>query len=364
MPAFYKHVQGGPGAAPGIEHEEIAALPSGPGKVHVTCMDYCAGECVEQQVDDIEDFINRHRPERVAVRWIDVDGLSDMGVVHTLATKYELHPLAVEDLLNLHDRPKVEPYGGEGTGIRARLFIVARTLELTEGRLISKQISIFLGHNTVLTFRETPGSEWDHVRQRVRAAGSRLRHSDASFLVHSLLDAIVDTCFPILEHYEERMEEIESTLLEDPQRDSSQRINEIKHDLLLLRWVMWPTRDMVAQLQRDPHECVSDGTRIYLRDLYDHVMQIIEIIEMHREHASGLYDSYMSAVSNRMNQTMKVLTVISTIFIPLTFLAGVYGMTFHFFPELDQPWAYPAFWLVCAALAVGLVAFFRRRQWM
>ena len=145
MPAYYRGAGSGPGAAPGIEHDELAALPSGPGEVHVTCMDYCASDYVEQQVDDLEDFIHRHRPEWVAVRWIDVDGLSDMNVVHTLATKYELHPLAVEDLLNLHDRPKVEPYGGEDTGIRARLFIVARSLVLVEERLISEQISISSG---------------------------------------------------------------------------------------------------------------------------------------------------------------------------------------------------------------------------
>ena len=364
MPAYYRGAGSSPGAAPGIEHHEIEALPGGTDKVHVTCMDYCPSQFVELQIDDIEDFIDRHRPEWVAVRWIDVDGLSDMNVVHTLATKYELHPLAIEDLLNLHDRPKVESYGGEDTGIRARLFIVARTLELVDERLISNQVSIFLGHNTVLTFREAPGDQWGLVRQRVRVKGSRLRHSDASFLVHSLLDAVIDRCFPILEHYEERMEEIENILLEGPQRETSRKITDIKQDLLLLRWVMWPTRDMVAMLQREPHECVNDNTRVYLRDLHDHVAQIIEIIEIYRERASDLYDGYMSAVSNRMNQIMKVLTIISTIFIPLTFLAGVYGMNFHFFPELDMPWAYPAFWVVCTALGVGLVVFFRRREWL
>jgi len=364
MPAYYKGAGTGPGAAPGIEHEELAALPSGPGMVHVTCMDYCPSQFVEQQVQDIEDFVNRHRPDWVAVRWIDVDGLSDMGVVHTLATKYELHPLAVEDLLNLHDRPKVESYGGEDTGIRARLFIVARTLKLIDERLISEQVSIFLGHNTVLTFRERPGDEWDPVRQRIRVKGSRLRHNDASFLVHSLLDAVVDRCYPILEHYEERMEEIENILLEGPQRDTSRKITDIKQDLLLLRWVMWPMRDMVAVLQREPHENINDNTRVYLRDLLDHVAQIIEIIEIYRERASDLYDSYMSAVSNRMNQIMKVLTVISTIFIPLTFLAGVYGMNFRNFPELEMPWAYPAFWIICIVLVITMIVFFRRRQWL
>ncbi len=298
------------------------------------------------------------------MRWINVDGLSDMGVVHALATKYELHPLAIEDLLDLNDRPKVEPYGGEDTAIRARLFIVARTLELANGRLTSRQISLFLGHNTVLTFREAPSNVWDHVRQRLRTRGSQLRNHDASFLVHSLLDAIVDQCFPILEHYGDQMAAIETLLLDSPQRDTNQRINVIKQDLLLVRSVMWPMREMVALLQREPHECISDDTRIYLRDLYDHVVQIIEINEIYRERASDLTDSYMSAVSNRMNQIMKVLTIIGTIFIPLTFLAGVYGMNFRYIPELEQPWAYPVFWIICLIVGGAMLALFRRNEWL
>jgi magnesium transporter len=319
---------------------------------------------IEQAIDDLGSFLDRHRAEWVKVRWINVDGLADMGVIHALATKYELHPLAIEDLLNLNDRPKVEPYGGEDSDLRARLFIVARTLELADGRLASRQISLFLGHNTVLTFRETPSKVWEHVRQRLRTKGSRLRNHDASFLVHSLLDAIVDQCFPILEHYGDQMAAIETVLLDRPQRDANQRINEIKQDLLLVRWVMWPMREMVALLQREPHECVSDDTRIYLRDLHDHVVQIIEINEIYRERAGDLSDSYMSAMSNRMNQIMKVLTIIGTIFIPLTFLAGVYGMNFRHIPELDQTWAYPVFWLICLLVGGTMLALFRRNEWL
>jgi magnesium transporter len=364
MTPQFAGLQNDPAAAPGVEHHEIAALPSSPGQVLVTCIDYCPSQVVEQQIDDLDSFLDRHRPEWVAVRWINVDGLSDMGVIHALATKYELHPLAIEDLLDLSDRPKVEPYGGEDTAIRARLFVVARSLELVSERLVSRQISLFLGHNTVLTFREAPSSVWDHVRQRVQARGSRLRNHDASFLVHSLLDAIVDPCFPILEHYGDQMAAIETILLEGPQREASRRINEIKQDLLLLRWVMWPMREMVALLQREPHECISDDTRVYLRDLHDHVVQIIEINEIYRERAGDLSNSYMSAVSNRMNQIMKVLTIIGTIFIPLTFLAGVYGMNFRHMPELEQPWAYPLFWLVSLVVVIGMLALFRRKEWL
>ncbi|MFZ2360845.1 MAG: magnesium/cobalt transporter CorA [Anaerolineae bacterium] len=357
-------LQNDPAAAPGVEYDEIAALPSTPGQVLVTCVDYCPGQVVEQQIDDLASFLDCHRPEWVTVRWINVDGLSDMDVVHALATKYELHPLAIEDLLDLSDRPKVEPYGGEDTALRARLFIVARTLELAAGRLASRQISLFLGHNTVLTFRETPSDVWDHARQRLRTKGSRLRNHDASFLVYSLLDAIVDGTFPILEHYGSEMAQIEAKLLDGPQRAVRARIDEIKQDLLLLRWVMWPMREMVALLQREPHECISDDTRVYLRDLHDHVVQIIEINEIYRERAGDLSDSYMSAVSYRMNQVMKVLTIIGTIFIPLTFLAGVYGMNFRHMPELDQTWAYPLFWLISLVVVIGMLTLFKRKEWL
>ncbi len=357
-------MQNDPASAPGVEHDEIASLPAGPGPTLVTCVDYSPAQIVEQQIDNLADFLGRHRPEWVAVRWINVDGLSDMDGIHALATKYELHPLAVEDLLDLNDRPKVEPYGDDDGALRARLFIVARTLELADSRLASRQISFFLGHNTVLTFRETPSAVWDHLRQRLRTKGSRLRNHDASFLVYSLLDAIVDQCFPILEHYGDQMNTIEAALLDGPQRAASQQITEIKRDLLLLRWVMWPTREMVALLQREPHECVSDDTRVYLRDLHDHVVQIIEITEIYRERAGDLTGSYMSAVSNRMNQIMKVLTIIGTIFIPLTFLAGVYGMNFRHMPELEQPWAYPLFWLVSLVVVIGMLALFRRKEWL
>jgi magnesium transporter len=332
--------------------------------VRVTCIDYSPADIQEQQVDDLDDFLSRHRPAGVVVRWINVAGLSDMRVIHELATKYELHPLAIEDLLNLGDRPKVESYGGDDSALRARLFIIAHTLELKDERLTSQQLSMFLGHNTVLTFQQAQSDVWEPIRQRLHAKGSRVRHNDASFLIYSLLDATVDRCFPILEHYGDRMEEIEAELLESPGHDASRRIHDIKHDLMLLRWVMWPMREMVSLLQREPHECVTDETRVYLRDLYDHVVQIIEIIEIHRERASDLAESYMTAVSNRMNQIMKVLTIIGTIFIPLTFLAGVYGMNFHHFPELDQTWAYPAFWGICLVVGGAMVLMFRRRGWL
>jgi magnesium transporter len=354
-----------PGAAPGIEHDEISAHHhSSTTPAQITCIDYCPTNIIIQVVSELEEFLAHHRPDWSLVRWINIDGLQDMPAIQSLAAKYDLHPLAIEDLIHAEQRPKIEAYGGDETEMLARLFIVAHSPYLDGGHLKHSQVSIFLGHKTVLTFLENASDAWDPIRQRLRAKGSRLRRSDASFLAYSLLDALVDRCFPILEHFSDRAEELETQILSDAQRGTINAIHQFKRELLFLRWAIWPLREVISTLQRDEHECVSDTTRIYLRDLYDHVIQIIEIIETYRETASDLTETYMTSISNRMNEVMKVLTLIGTIFIPLTFLAGVYGMNFHYFPELDQPWAYPVFWLVCAVLTLVMLALFRKRNWL
>ena len=362
MPA--NPIPAAPGAAPGIEIDEIPALPTSAAPVTITCIDYNPSNISFQTITDLDDFLSRHRPEWSVVRWINMAGMTDMGAIHGLATKYDLHPLAIEDMLSPAHRPKIEAYGGQETDVQARLFIITRNPYLVNGHLHHSQISIFLGHHTVLTFQEKPGDVWDPIQHRLKAKGSRLRGSDASFLAYSLLDAVIDRCFPILEFFGERAEELEGQILETTQKSTINKIHQLKREILLLRWAIWPMREVVAYLQRDEFECVSPPTHIYLRDLYDHVIQIIDIIETYRETASDLTETYMSSISNRMNSVMKVLTLISTIFIPLTFLAGVYGMNFRYLPELEVPWAYPAFWVICTLLTVIMLVFFRRRSWL
>ncbi len=364
MQDYFDHAHGVPGATPGIEHDEIANLPGGSGQVRILCIDYSPEQVAIQEIANLDDFVAQHRPEWTSVRWICVDGLSNTRAIQALATKYDLHPLAVEDMLQKTQRSKVEAYGGEDSAFMARLFIVTHALQIRDGSLEHAQVSIFLGHKTVLTFQDSRSVEWDAIRQRLKAKGSRLRKSDASFLAYALLDAIVDSCFPILETYSDRAEELEGLILGETQPGLINQIHQFKRDLLLLRWVVWPMREVVLYLQREPHECVSETTRVYLRDLYDHVVQIIDLIETYREIAGDLIETYMSSVSNRMNEIMKVLTLIGTIFIPLTFLAGVYGMNFRHFPELDQEWAYPVFWLVCLLTAGVMILVFRRRHWL
>jgi magnesium transporter len=352
-----------PGSAPGIEPRDLAAVPGKPVSVRITCVDYSPEQAQFEDVQDLPGFVGRHRPEWSAVRWINVDGLEDLGVIRALAEKYRLHPLAVEDVLHIPQRPKVQAYE-EDAGFQARLFIIVRELELRESLLHTEQVSIFVGHKTVLTFQETPGDVWNPIRQRIRTPGSALRRNDASFLAYSLIDAIVDESFPILELFGDRLEELEDRVLQQPSPDTIQEIHRIKRELLLVRRALWPMREVLHRMQREPHECFSETTRTYIRDVYDHAVQAIDIVETYREVATGLTETYMTAMSNRLNETMKVLTVIGTIFIPLTFLAGVYGMNFHHFPELDWPWAYPAFWVICFATAGAMMAWFRRRGWL
>jgi magnesium transporter len=364
MDKNFKNTKNDLGKAPGIEHDEITSLHGKTGKVHVTCLDYCPGQVSMAIIENIEDFLSLHRPEWTTVRWICVDGLTDLKVIHALATKYNLHPLAVEDMMHQSQRPKVDSYGGEDSEFMARLFIVTHALQIRNNRIQHDQVSIFLGHNTVLTFHENTSDRWEAIRQRINVKSSRIRNNDASFLAYSLLDTLVDECFPILESYSTRAEELETRILDNSQPKMIDEIHQLKRDLLMLRWVIWPMREVVSSLQREHHECISDTTRIYLRDLYDHVVQIIDLTETYREITSDLTETHISSVSNRMNEIMKVLTIIGTIFIPLTFLAGVYGMNFHYFPELYQVWAYPAFWAICLITATIMLVLFRRNKWL
>lgn len=351
-----------PGTAAGIEADELSTRSSGPGRVSVTCVDYSPSQVEVHDVTDIDDFLAHHRPSWSQVRWIDIVGLSQMDVIRAFAVKYQLHPLAIEDVLHTVERPKAEdfPASADQPG---RLFVVARAIDQREGRLHSEQVSMFLGRTTLLTFQDVRRSDLEPIRQRIQIAGSRLRENDASFLLYVLLDGIVDRYFPLLEGYSERLEELEEELVGRPSQETLQQIHAIKRELMLLRRAAWPMRELIANLQRDKHECLSETSQTYLRDVYDHCGQIIDLIETYREIASAIAETYISVVSNRTNDIVKVLTIIGTIFIPLTFLAGVYGMNMPI-PENASAISYPAFWAVCIGLAGGMLFWFRHRGWL
>lgn len=344
------------GAAPGAFRID----PSAPRPV-IDVMAYGPDDFLAEEVRDL----SRLEALMAAwpVVWVNVCGLGDEAILNRLKTLFALHPLALADVVNVAQRAKVEPYGD-------LLFIVTRMATVQEHKLDTEQMSLFLGRRFVLTFQEHVGDCLDPVRDRIRHNAGRIRSLGTDFLAYSLLDAVIDAYYPLLEQYGEWLEELEDEVVRRPDADAIQRVRGARRDMLTLRRALWPQRDAVNVLLRDPLPLVADETRIYLRDCYDHVSQLIDIIETQRELAAGLQDVYLSTVSNRMNEVMKVLTVISTIFIPLTFIAGVYGMNFDpdrspwNMPELRWAWGYPAVLLVMAAVAGGMLLHFRRRGWL
>jgi magnesium transporter len=353
---------GAPGAKPGIDLDELERMPIPAVRVPITCIDYSPDRVETRAITDFEEFIRSRRSPWVRVRWINVDGLSDPEAIRALAIKYGLHPLAIEDLMSTNQRPKLEPYTAEG-GRPPYLYLIVKMIQRFEGKLESEQISMFVGRDLVITIQENPGDIWDPIRERIAKEGSRLRELDASYLAYTLIDAIVDYCFPVLEHYGNRLEELEDEVLDRPDRHLITEVHQLKRELLLLRRAVWPMREVVNAMQREPHECMSDTTRTYLRDVYDHLVQIMDIIETYREVGTSLTETYMTSMSNRLSEVMKVLTIIGTIFIPLTFLAGVYGMNMAI-PENHWAGSYPLFWMVCIVLAGGMLYWFRKRDWL
>ena len=351
-----------PGGKPGIDLAELESMPVPAERVPITCIDYGPDRVETRHVTDFEEFIHARREPWVKVRWINVDGLTDPRAIRALAIKYGLHPLAIEDVMQLGQRPKLEPYAADGER-PPHLFLIVRMLQHTKAGLESEQISMFIEGALVITIQESPGDIWDPIRARIEKPGSRLRELDASYLAYTLIDAIVDHCFPVLEHYGDRLEELEDLVLDQPTRGTIQEIHAVKRELLLLRRAIWPMREVVNAMHREPHECMSETTRTYLRDVYDHLIQIMDIIETYREVGSSLTETYMTSMSNRLSEVMKVLTIIGTIFIPLTFLAGVYGMNMHI-PENQWIGSYPIFWGVCLTVAVGMLIWFRKRGWL
>ena len=351
--------RGEPGARPGIDLAELAAMPTC--EAPVTCIDYSADRVEKRIITNFEEFILSRRESWVKVRWINVDGLDPVGI-RALAIKYGFHPLAIEDLMLGNQRPKLESYTAEG-GRPPYLFLIVRMIQLMSDQLESEQISMFVGKQLVVTIQESPGDIWDPIRERIEKPNSRLREQDASYLAYTLLDAIVDHCFPVLEYYGDRLEELEDLVLQNPSRDTITQIHDVKRELLLLRRAIWPMREVVNGMQREPHEAMNDTTRTYLRDVYDHLIQIMDIIETYREVGTSLTETYMTSMSNRLSEVMKVLTVIGTIFIPLTFLAGVYGMNMPI-PENHYAISYPIFWGVCLAIGGGMLMWFRKRGWL
>lgn len=343
-----------PGADPGTVQTQPDARPP---TIHVLA--YGPDEVVEEEVRDL-DRLAAYR-ERYPVTWINVDGLGDAATIRRLGELFSLHPLAQEDVVNVHQRSKVEPYD-------TQLFIVARMAQWV-GHVETEQLSLFLGRNWVLTFLENPGDCLDPVRDRIRKGSGRIRRAAADHLAYALLDAVIDSYFPVVEQMADRLESLEDEVGTRSSGDANARIHAIRSDLLLLRRSLRPHREAVNELVRDEHPLIGPEARLFLRDCYDHTVQLIELLEVYREMCSDLRDYHVSLASNRMNEVMKVLTIIATLFMPLSFVAGLYGMNFDTsspwnMPELRWPFGYLFALSLMLMVAVGMICYFRLKGWI
>mgnify|MGYP000851105199 FL=1 len=323
----------------------------------VTLIEYNASEYCETRFKSLHQG-KHHEPQHETL-WLNVHGLQDIEILEEIGRRFKLHPLVLEDILNTDQRPKVEDYG-DYTFIVARFFEYdPRTLQLN-----SDQISLVVGHNFVLSFQERPTGKFQALRERLQANKGLVRKFGADYLCYSLLDAIVDHYFVVLEHLSERTEQLESELLEKPQVKALASIHALKMDTMVIRRALWPLREVLNMLQHGEASLFRQETLVYLRDVYDHTVHVIESVEMIRDLISGMLDIYMSAMSHRLNQEMRVLTVITTIFMPLTLISSIYGMNFKHMPELDWYWGYYGVLGVMALIAAVMGVIFWRRKWI
>ena len=325
--------------------------------LYIEVFDYTITSCIEKELDTIEEAFVYSDSDPVT--WININGLSHVDAIEKVGAHYQLHPLILEDIANTQQRPKIDEYEGY-------LFVVMKMLYFdTNQNLIVEHISLVLGPNYVITFQEANGDVFDTIRERLRAGKGRIRGEDSDYLLYALMDAIVDNYFNLIESMGDKIEEIEDDLFQkEVKEEITGEIQNLKKEILKIRRAVFPLREVVNRIEKMEHSLISNKTQFYLRDLYDHVIQVSESIEIYRDMIWGLMDMYMTTISNKMNEVMKVLTIIASIFIPLTFLAGIYGMNFEYIPELKYKYSYFIFWGVLIVLFFGLLYYFKRKRWL
>jgi magnesium transporter len=341
-----------PGSMPGTLSIDQDASPP-----NLWLIDYCADNFEKIELKNPADC--KPYLDSKSVSWVDFQGFGNEAIVRQIGDVFGLHPLVLEDVVNVPQRPKVEDYEDQ-------LVIIAQMVipDVSRGSFWSEQVSFVLGESYLLTVQEEPQRDcFDPVRQRIATNKGVIRQQGADYLTYTLLDSIIDGFFPVLEAYGERIEDLENEVIIRPTPQTLDKIHQIRRDLLRLRRAIWPQREAINALIRDSSPLISEEVQIYLRDCYDHAIQVLDMVETYRELASSLMDVYLSSVSNRMNEIMKVLTVISTMFIPVTFIVGVYGMNFKYMPELEWRSGYFVVWAVMLSVEAGLVYFFWRRGW-
>jgi len=325
-------------------------------KVNVSVIDYDEEHFEEKVVTSIDEcFPFKDNP---TVTWIYVDGIHDPNIIKSLGDHFGIHPLVLEDIMNTGQRPKLEDFDTFLYVVLKMLYTVGEHNEIR-----GEQVSIVLGKNFIITFQENEIDVFDLIRDRLRKSKGRIRKVGGDYLMYALVDAIVDNYFLILEKFGSQIEDMEKRVMTDTSRDTLQKIYNMKREMVFLRSSIWPLREVANQLERGESVLIQEKTRTYLRDVYDHTIQIIEAVEAYREMVSGLLDIFLSSLSNRMNEVMKTLTIFAAIFIPLTFIAGIYGMNFEFMPELKLRWGYPILLGVMLMIVFSLVIYFRKKKW-
>ncbi len=297
--------------------------------------------------------------DKATLTWIDIEGLHDVEMIREIGDHFSIHPLVLEDVLNVNQMPKVEI--GENY-----IYVVLKMLSYNDNtnKVDGEQVSIITGENYVITFQEREDDMLDPIRERIRTNKGRIRNMGADYLCYSLLDIITDHYFILLEKIGEQMEDLEEELMQGPRKETLKQLYLLKRENMLLRKSVRPLREVITRLERSESKLIHRKTMPYLRDLYDHTIQVIDTVETYRDLVAGLVELYLSSVNNRMNEVMKVLTIIATIFIPLTFIAGIYGMNFQYMPELEWPWAYFAVLFIMFLIAIGMLLYFKRKKWI
>jgi magnesium transporter len=345
---------------------EKSGLPPGSlvhvGEVHahehkISVVNYNKSTVQKHTVKSIEELLPYKTAD--AITWVIVDGLKDVGIIDDIGRHFEIHPLVLEDILNTHQRPKFDEFNDY-------LYIVVKSISLgnKEFNVEYEQISLLILNNFVFTFMEKPDELFDPILNRLDNDKSQFRTLGADYLAYGIMDAIVDKYFVLQDTFDELIEEVEDKLLSDPSSETLAAIQKIKRELIFLRRSVSPLRELLAAIQRSESPLINDKTRRYFGDIYDHAIRIIEAIESYRDLIAGMLDIYLSSVSNKMNETMKILTVFASIFIPLTFIAGVYGMNFEYMPELKWKWSYPALWVFFISISAFLLRYFKRKKWL
>jgi magnesium transporter len=323
-------------------------------KVKITLFTYDEEKYEEKEFGSIEDAIAEGSRK---VSWINIDGLHEVNVMEEIGRVYKVHPLVLEDILSTHQRPKGEEF-------EDYYYIVFRMLYLIDGEIASEQVSLLLGRDFVISFQERTGDVFEPIRDRIRKGKGRIRNKGPDYLAYALMDSVVDSYFSVLEHLGDAVEQMEERLVIDASPEALLKIQRSKRNLALLRKSIWPLREVLSGLERSESPLIKKETGIFIRDVYDHTIQVIDTVETLRDLVSGMLDIYLSVVSNKMNEVMKVLTIIATIFIPLTFIAGIYGMNFKYMPELEIPWGYGGVLATMVVVALVMVFYFRRKHWL